>query len=93
MTDNIEGTRSLLKIGYTELEMTFLTEPAEERRKNGDQEEKEEENRKDSDHKLRQEPIRRLIIAVSILIAGLLANSCFSVIAPFYPKEVVGFLQ
>ena len=86
--NNIEGTRSQLT-GYTELEMTSKAEPAEERRKSGDEEEKEEENKKDSEPKLpRRELIRRLIIAASMLIAALLVNSCFSVIAPFYPKEV-----
>ena len=85
--NNIEGTRSQLT-GYTELEMTSKAEPAEERRKSGDEEEK-EENKKDSEPKLpRRELIRRLIIAASMLIAALLVNSCFSVIAPFYPKEV-----
>ena len=81
---NIVGTIN----GYTRMSPT---DDDKDREGEEEKDEKESGSKKDSEEpKLsRREFIKRVLLTTLMLIAALLVNACFSVIAPFYPKEVV----
>lgn len=81
---NIVGTVS----GFTRTSPTDYDDDGEEK-DTEKQAEKSGDEKDSKESKLsRREFIKRIILTVLMLIAALLVNACFSVIAPFYPKEV-----
>ena len=92
-THEFIAKQSPMKKSQIELEMTSLTAVERDLGSSEEEREKVDENIKKLDEKIEsrccsRKDINRYVIAALMLIASLLVNSCFSVIAPFYPQEV-----
>ena len=82
---NIVGTIS----GFTRLpEAASSTADGDDEKEEKAAEKSGDEKDSDKPKLSRREFIKSIILAALMLTAALLVNACFSVIAPFYPKEV-----